>query len=82
MRTGSSACSDSFATERLIVELLRLHVPAKYHTWAENGVMTTISRLPDIHAFPECDVAFDSRCCIGGLGVIPCGVFIDFAIDD
>jgi hypothetical protein len=82
MRTGSSACS-AFATEHPIVELLPIHPLAEYITLArENGVMTTISRLPDIHAFPECDVAFDSRCCIGGLGVIPCGVFIDFAIDD
>src|SRR3546814_6040353 len=44
--------------------------------------MRVASTLPYIHTFPECDVAFDGRCCIGGLGVIPCCVFIGFAIDD
>src|SRR3546814_1483555 len=43
--------------------------------------MRVVSTLPYIHTFPECDVAFDGRCCIGGLGVIPCCVFIGFTID-
>src|SRR5262249_25072917 len=45
-------------------------------------VMTAVSRLPNINTFPECDVTFDGRCGVGGLGVIPCCVFIGFSVDD
>jgi hypothetical protein len=35
------------------------------------GVITAVGPLPYIHTFPECDVVFDGRRCVEGLGVIP-----------
>ncbi len=76
-------CPDSLATEQLLVGLPPIQVLAEYVTFGRKSrVIMTVRRSPDIYTFPECDVAFDGRCCIRGLGVIPCCVFIKFSVDD